>query len=72
MKQMGSKHVHFDFHVFTPGTNHESSEDCWCEPTNSYWVTGANGKLLHVLEHNDALTNETPWVNRLLDCLGKD
>jgi hypothetical protein len=69
---MSSKHVHFDAHIFTPGTGHASSEDCWCEPIKTYWVPGADGRMLHVLEHNEIDTCAPEWVNDLLNHVGKD
>lgn len=63
-----SKQVRFDFHIFTPGMYHIPSEDCWCEPVRSYWVTDKTGKQLHVLEHNDDHFEDN-WVQHVLDDL---
>ena len=70
MNQMNG-HTHFDQHVFTPGVGHIMSEDCWCEPVKTYWVPGANGKMLHVLEHNDGSLVDDEWVNKTLYRVGK-
>ena len=68
-----SKHVRFDCHVFTPGVPHDLSEDCWCEPSKNYWVPDKDGKLLHVLEHNDTLGAEahSTFVDGVLNGLGR-
>ena len=63
--------VRFDVHIYDPAANHSHSEDCWCEPVNAYWMKDNNGKMLHVLEHNDVKVNEGPlytmWIDTALD-----
>lgn len=72
---MGSKQVHFDRHIFTPGVEHVLSEDCWCEPTRQYWLPTTEGHMIHVLEHNDDLfgdhvmKSEIKWVKGILSNL---
>lgn len=72
-----SKHVHYDVHIMDPDNGHIESEDCWCEPSRAYWITGKNGQQLHVLEHNDQPLAPTPgvwprWLGNLLDGLRKE
>ncbi len=68
---MASKQAHYDVHIMDPHLGHIESEDCWCEPCQNYWIQGLNGKLLHVLEHNDVLAPEanSTWVKTILDNL---
>lgn len=46
-----------EVHLTQRPNGHESSTDCWCEPTRMYWYTNRHGITMYVVEHND--TEET-------------
>ncbi len=42
-----------EVHITLPGTGHELSTDCFCEPTRIYWYTNQHGIRMLVVEHVD-------------------
>lgn len=60
-------------HLYTPENNHVASDDCWCEPARSYWITDKDGRQVHVFEHNEPDEGTVPqWVDQRLEGVGKD
>lgn len=45
-----------EVHLCDFPNGHSLSPDCWCEPTNIYWVTNKYSLKVLVVEHRD----ETP------------
>ena len=64
------KVIHYDVHVADPSAGHRHSDDCFCEPSKAYWIRGQDGRMLHVLEHNDEKFPVPSWVYTVLDETG--
>ena len=41
-------------HLSIGPVGHESSADCWCEPSDFMWIRNEHGILVRVVTHEDA------------------